>query len=441
MGLGIHMLADLQHRGLIRRVRPAKAIQPLAEQLRELAVRMFPQLAPYTLVEPGDEGEILLRLHPADEEVRLSAHGDRVLLSARTNGAGPGYHAFLVSLMDAVAAEGTVKWLPTFQEGEGDGADEYNDETGYFASRDFVALKGEMAGWLAAVSAQMIEEAVDDNLFLVSMPMGTPMPVGFRGALAPMGRFSEEWLGETADAEGGELLARAAKFFPWWEQGVHDQARVGVGQTALWRFPWHPPRGGEETALAEVALACLGAAASGVGSGTPVSRRDVEELAALMAVAPEDARPPSANGFGCMRGDVRWTPFPGCSIALPGYVYSEQDEDGSAQTYWFGNRVVRIVSWLVSGGERSDPRGLVEVTTAKPDGPATTSSFEIDAPPLKGYCALLAAAPGDDLRHAHAVIERPGRMLLLTITFESDADAPWVEEVVRSITVLPTEGH
>jgi hypothetical protein len=252
------------------------------------------------------------------------------------------------------------------------------------------------------------------------------------------------WLRETAEATGPDLLGRAAAFFPWWEPGVHAQARVGVGRTALWRFPWHPPQGAEETALAEVALACLGSTPSNTGTGSAPGRRDIEELAALMAVDPEEARPPSTAGFGFLRANVRRSPFPGCSIELPGYFYELDDEDDHAKVYWFGDRVVRIVSWLVTSGgpNASSPRELVESTTAsKPGRGRPASSFAVDAPPVAGYCVLLDAADGESVRHAHAVVNRPGRMLLLTITFEASDDAAWVEPLVRSIVLLAPEGH
>jgi hypothetical protein len=435
------MLAEIEPRGFFRRVRVERVVAQVGEQLRSAAVKAFPELAPYARVLPGGLNEVLVRLHPADEEVRLAAQGDRILLSARTNGAGPGYHQFLVSLMDVVAGACLLRWLPECEEG----GEVYQDETGYFESRQADALQREMARWLATVASQMTECDTDDNVYLLSMPLGTPLPSGFEGALAPVGRFSIGWLRETAETSGAKLLARAAGFFPWWEPGVNEHARVGVGRTALWRFPWHPPTGEEETALAEVAVACLGSAPSNLGPGGTLSRRDIEELVALMTTAADAARPPSATGFGFLRANVRRNPFPGCSIEVPGYFYEKDDEDDGAKIYWFGDRVVRIVSWLVTrdgGPTPATPRDLVEHSTAfKPGRGRPASRFAIEAPPLSGYCVLLDVAEGESLRHAHAVIERPGRMLLLTISFAAETDARWVESVVRSSVLLAPEGH
>jgi hypothetical protein len=129
---------------------------------------------------------------------------------------------------------------------------------------------------------------------------------------------------------------------------------------------------------------------------------------------------------------------------VPGYFYEDDDDEGRAKIFWFGDRVVRIVSFLVSSGgpNASTPQELVESSTAPAPGRGQPASrFAIDAPPLSGYCVVLDPAEGESARHAHAVLERPGRMVLLTITFVSPADSAWVESVVRSVTLRAPEGN
>jgi hypothetical protein len=437
------MLAEVSRRGLLHRAaRPEDMLMPVAEALRSAAARAFPELAPYTAVVPDEGEQLLVRLHPADEEVRVGLHGERILLSARTNGGGPGYHAFVVALMDEVAAAHKLRWLPEVTEGD----TVFNDETGYFADRRVDVLKDSMAAWLVAVARHLSEAAVDGNLYLMSMPMGTPVPCGLAGVVTPMGCVSLSWLRETADPEATEAdaRARAAGFFPWWEPAVDEHARVGVGRSALWRFPWHPPQGDEEAALANVALACLGPSPSSLGPGGAISHRDIEELATITVTPAADARPPSSDGFGFMRRTVRRMPFPGCTLELPGYFYEQDDETDRAKVYWFGDRVVRVDSWLVTSSEPGGPtpRELVERSTTSELGrPAPAGAFAIEAPPVTGYCVLLEPDDGETSRNAHAVIERPGRMLLLTITFPDAADAGWVESVVRSVNLQPSEGQ
>ena len=100
MGLGVWMLAEPERRGLLKR---KPAIEPLlkevADTLCRTVVEACPLLGRYVRAwqnDPSSESdgsvtrEWLVRLHPADEEVRISNHRGRVLFAARTNGAGPG---------------------------------------------------------------------------------------------------------------------------------------------------------------------------------------------------------------------------------------------------------------------------------------------------------------------------------------------------------------
>ena len=136
-----------------------------------------------------------------------------------------------------------------------------------------------MATWLAAVARHMSGRrrrrqrvhGVDGDRHAV--------PSGIEGALTPMGAVSLQWLRETADATEADLLARAAGFFPWWEPGVHEQARVGVGRVGVVAVPVAPaaatrrPRSRTSRSPASVRRR------SSLGPGGAISHRDIEELA------------------------------------------------------------------------------------------------------------------------------------------------------------------
>jgi hypothetical protein len=235
MGLGIEMRAIMKTRPLLGRRRAlAKLVGEAAEVLREAAVRQFAQLQGYARTFLYD-GEWLVRLHPAEEEVRLRDSEGEVVFSARTNGCGPGYHAFIVQLMDEVAAATGLQWLPAL---EGDEESEgFEDETGFFESRNFVDLQRQMASWLRAVAKTASEAEPGDGPCVLCMPLGTPTPVGWGGALSPMGHFKKAWLEETVLANSDLLLLRAAEFFPWWTQGVDRRTIQNLGRVVLNQFP------------------------------------------------------------------------------------------------------------------------------------------------------------------------------------------------------------
>jgi hypothetical protein len=427
MGVGLHMLGA---------VAPgsggAAALAPeVAAELREAAVRALPELAGYARVArertEDTDSDLLIRLHPAEEEARVSVHQGHVLLSARTNGAGPGYHAFLVRLMDEVARAVAVRWLA-----EATIADEsYCDETGYFAGRDFAALQTEMLHWLRNVAESISGGEVGEGPWLLSLPVGTPIPADGAAAFAPTGRYSVEWLGELAAADDDRAAAMAASFFPWWHDRPDGSTLEGLGRAALALFPWHPPADADERAAGELALACLGGQAGAV--------RDVEELRLVLAGDPDQPPVPARDGLGLLRGPVERTPFERCVLVLPGYFYQRSDEDSTARIYWHGDRVVRATCWRIEGGAGpQDPEALVmkSAREALGDEPLLASfDFAREDDGMRAFAAVYGPAPDEDppLHVAHAAVVAGPRLLLLTVSFRQPADREWVRSLVSSV--------
>jgi hypothetical protein len=433
MGVGLHMLGV---------VAPgtggAAALAPeVAAELREAAVRALPLLADYARVvrerAEDTDSDLLVRLHPAEEEAHVSAHQGHVLLSARTNGAGPGYHAFLVRLMDEVARAGRVRWLA-----QAEIADEsFGDDTGYFAARDFAALQAEMLRWLRNVGESISGGEVGDGPWLLSLPVGTPIPSDDPAAFAPTGRYSVEWLGELAGAADDHAAAMAATFFPWWHDRQDGPTLEGLGRAALALFPWHPPADAEERVAGELALACLG----GQASAAP----EVEELRLLLAGDPDQPPVPARQGLGLLRGLVERTPFERCVLVLPGYFYERSDEDSTARIYWHGDRVVRVTCWRIEGGAGpADPEALVMKSARDALGdepPVGTFDFAREADGTRGFGAIYGPAPDEDppLFVAHAAVVSGPRLLLLTITFREPSDRDWARSLVSSVRLYPDE--
>jgi len=82
---------------------------------------------------------LYLELHPAEEDVRFFVDDhDYLICSARTSSAGPGYHAFLVELLEMIQGPAKISWIWDDEEKE------FMDETTYFSKRDFNTLQMEM---------------------------------------------------------------------------------------------------------------------------------------------------------------------------------------------------------------------------------------------------------------------------------------------------------
>jgi hypothetical protein len=137
MSLGLRLLARLPKSGVQR----GEPLNHLDRWLKEEFAVMRPQIR-------RSDGESALSLfcqiHPAAEEIEfsLTATNDLVV-EANTTTVGPGYHVFVCDLLQDVEREFGTKW-----EESAEGSDDFSDETGYFFSHNFDALKGEMLQWL-----------------------------------------------------------------------------------------------------------------------------------------------------------------------------------------------------------------------------------------------------------------------------------------------------
>ena len=121
MGLGIWMLAEPERRGFLKR-RPAaeSLLKEVADTLCGAVIDRCPLLQGYARAFENPSSnesdgsatrEWLVRLYPAEEEVRISNERGGVLFSARTNGAGPGYHACLIAALDQVVLRCRLSWV------------------------------------------------------------------------------------------------------------------------------------------------------------------------------------------------------------------------------------------------------------------------------------------------------------------------------------------
>ncbi|MCL1992097.1 MAG: hypothetical protein FWG66_04025 [Spirochaetes bacterium] len=161
------------------------------------------------LPPPVPEWEPLCRFNETDFSVRLAPFTEAILgewtngelhISAKTNGAGPGYHAYLIELMD------TIDMQPS----------RVDDQTGYYKTRDFAELQNHMEAWLHATShtvVNIMEQSEEVENLTVSFPSNW-MPV-FSGdkVACPLGYFEKSFF---ESAKAGDLVGHA--FFIWWNK-------------------------------------------------------------------------------------------------------------------------------------------------------------------------------------------------------------------------------
>src|SRR5919106_5948224 len=127
MGLGLRLLGETGRGFLGRRRDPARVCAGLGRALQGAAQATDPIWTACVNVRQLDD-RVLVSLHPAEEEVEFLPDEKGPVVSARTVGAGPGYHQWLVQLLEKAGAACSVTWRST---GEANDS-EFLDETGYF---------------------------------------------------------------------------------------------------------------------------------------------------------------------------------------------------------------------------------------------------------------------------------------------------------------------
>lgn len=338
MGLGVFYKAPLPRRGLLKK---PVSVTTLWRQISALGLEAVEQAGKpltdwYASREAGDR--LLIGIVPFEEDIEFSIRDGHVHVSAKTSGAGPGYHELVVGLLDTLEKKADLVWTAN---GKEDG-----DDTGYRTRRDSAALRHAMAKQLAGIASAVVKQEAEGAL----LNMATDDVPSVRSfAASPLGEWSKEWMERAAREEGASLLEMAEEFFPWWESGLTPNNLAKFGKVVCWTaVRWVKPTAAEEHAI-RIALACFDQAQRG---GARVPEREAAELARLLAADVKPDVPPEPQGIGFRRHDFSVS-LPGrWALQVPGYFHEEIEDEGTSQVYWFGSRTIRA-STLRFNAERS----------------------------------------------------------------------------------------
>lgn len=180
----------------------------------------------------ASDNRIEFYFHPAAEPVELSGDAGTLTLSAKTSGAGPGYHRFIVQFMDLLAERLEFQWT-----GQADGSSP--DGTGFFEHRDFDLLQDEMRIFLRTLLSKITERR-DWSGLMLNMPIGL-LP-RLTGVATPMGDWPMETL-QLAVTDDTFLQEFARQFFPWWDKTLTAEAMRNSSIAWMWTdAKWHPPK-------------------------------------------------------------------------------------------------------------------------------------------------------------------------------------------------------
>ncbi|MCO5171847.1 MAG: hypothetical protein M9894_36570 [Planctomycetes bacterium] len=393
----------------LERTAPAWAGEGALDGLAEALLEALPDPAWRDLVDVERDGATLaVALHPAEEALRCEVKGDRLHVGGRTNSAGPGYHAFLIDLLDRAGEACGLVWDPP------------EDLT---ASEDLSALQAGAADWLREVARRIAELAREGHGSLgVSLPEGTVL-VDERRVASPLGLWEPAWFEETAALEGDALLARAAAFFPWFGGGLDAAAWARAGLVIAWvELPWRAPRDDAEARRYQQARLCFARARS-LDPEVALPPGVEDEVRRLLDARGRQLEAPAADGVGFRRRVLRWALAGGWSIELPGYYTSTLERGGETKLIWFPGRTVRVstFSMRVPDGSAPPVEHLLRDVPAD-QGPVAT--FERGH--LRGQAVFLEEEEeGKRFFTLQGEVAAPGEVCVVTVSFTDAADRDW----------------
>ncbi|MCL2711400.1 MAG: hypothetical protein FWE95_11020 [Planctomycetaceae bacterium] len=357
-------------------------------------------------------------LVPFEEEVYGSWEDGGLRIEAKTNSAGPGYHAYLVDLLDELSV------APT----------EIEDETGYYSNRDFRSLQNEMGDWLKGLSKHLLEMPNDCTNLAISLPVDFCVPDSSEHfTRCPLGYFDRKFFERS---QSGEPVG--PEFFLWWNQPQDALFFRNVALRLIWcKINWLSPQTEEEHKIIAATLDCLEQAYT-LESCLDYPAAEWIELAQLTGNKSLVQTLYSRYGdskkacLGYQRGNVRQNVC-GWSFARSGRMHSDYEEDGGL-VLWDDNRTIRLSS--ISAQLNEDIANKSEyLLHSITENDKDCESFSLCNPKIAA-CVQHSQIEenGEPLYQTRLVAALDEQLLIMSLYYVDMADRDWAIDVCASVT-------
>ncbi|MFW6051644.1 MAG: hypothetical protein ACODAU_10740 [Myxococcota bacterium] len=414
MDSGLQVVAAPPRRKLIQlRLGRAEVARRIAATTAAFAERLGPPLSGWHRMEQADGG-VRIRLCPVQEGFEIALSKQAVVCTARTSGAGPGYHAVVVDLLDTLAEELGVHWHDA------------RDDTGYFEHRDFGRLQLAMAHSLRELASTIVrgrEPPEGGHALFLDIP---DRPLADAFAVSPMGEWGRTWFEEVAEADDRVLQERAAELYPWWERGLGPRVLRNLALSTCWvHVPWTRPAGELERAAYEAALGAAERARREGGLELPGALES--ELRRVMGTDVDEV--PAEEGIGFRRRVMvrplagRWT------MKLPGYYHAGAGGDDAERVYFFRDRVVRARSSAFQARGESPEVLLRRVSPLTDPVP-----LPLEAEHVAGHFTS-EWSPEEERFVLRATVVKADGACFVSIGFRDEADGVWARQVAGTVSV------
>lgn len=380
------------------------------------------------------DGRLYIHVHPAEESIEFVVTEDgRLLCSARTSGAGPGYHAWLVGTLERLGEAFGFQW--DFAPGDLDG-----DETGYALHRSFDRLQQEMTVWLRAIATEILELEGEGIVSLGLNLAGDLILDPPELVVTPLGPRSREWF-ETAATEAGARAA-APEHFPWWNEAPDAEMWTRCGLVIAWcDVGWSVPIDDEVERPIHDVLTCFDRARA-LDANCELPESEIDELEALLAADPNmPVEPPPADWsrIGYRRHAMYRPLGGGWRVVLPGYFEVDED-DGSMYYAWGPYIVIGTAHTLTEAADKGPVEFLNTFRKEFPANAKVIEGFDEDPPWLAGKFVTRDNEDYEPDLTLTGFLAAPSGFCEVTFSC-TDLDQPdWGHEVWKTIEAPPVDG-
>lgn len=419
MGLGLYVGAKIKPAGLFKK-KPAP--KQVFQKIEKSALKHL-QNKGLNYASTSIHNNILyLSFYPAEEDVAFFVNNDNYLIcSAKTSSAGPGYHAFLVNMLETIGLETNLEWIWHDEEKD------FIDETDYFPKKDFSSLQAAMITHLHAISNHLVEHDDLSNIAL-SLPMHLSI-VHSHYAASPLGFWEKKFFEEVSrlQKEDGHLLKYAEQFFPWWDEEIDAEFWKNLALVQMWlNVPWHPAVPGQTQSMHDLSLAldCL-LKAQKLDTQINIPEQEMQEIKGLLSINDlgVDYPIPDQNKIGYKRLPIRKPLTGGWSVITPGFFYKTTEDDHSTIIFYYDTKTVRGCSVSFEGAKSPIQDIDNQDVIAK-----------IDTDELKGKAIQKKVSDENgDYWILECEISSSNSVCILTICYEKEDELAWAIETFNSV--------
>jgi hypothetical protein len=424
MGIEISVNGQLEREGILRRPPRRETVfegiqSTILETIDDDLMRQFVRFG-------KSDNALLATLHPAAEPVAFQFQGRGMLTcSAETNTVGPGYHVFVLNLLESIGPKCGIHW----QWGRDE---EFSDPTGYRDHGNFLRVQNEMLDWLRGITKHLLNGQQEYELVGLCMPLDY-IVIGEYFATSPLGFRSREWFESVANADFDELRELGKGFFPWWEEGMDAEFWLKAGRVLAWvELPWHQPANERETVQYQLTLSCFERAKS-IAPQIGLPEREIGEIRTLLA-GDEIDHDDVGESMGFRKRVMKRELTGGWTIDVPGYYYDDLERNGETVVCWFEDRTIRGSSLTLrgKGGKNISADELLARTLPSDE------AIEHDDLHIKGRAEITLCQENDESYwRLQGWMAMTNAKCLVTICFDDAKDREWAVETWRSVSRPP----